>query len=125
MARHQSTSPQGVRRASEGYPKGLEGRYGGSAGPGLGWQRRGAREIGGEWIGLVAPTAHSRGVASQAVSRCSEGVSKEFRRVFEGCSKEIRGFCTTIVSQVRRPDGGAVAPASLSHVFLTATVRSL
>ena len=43
--------PKGIRRVSEGYPKGLTGRYGGSAMPGLGWRRRGAGENGGEWIG--------------------------------------------------------------------------
>ena len=47
--------PKGIRRVSEGYPEGLTGRYGGSAGPGLGWRRRGAGENGGEWIGQVAP----------------------------------------------------------------------
>jgi hypothetical protein len=56
MAGHQSTSPQGVRRVSEGYPEGLTVRYGGSAGPGLGWRRRGAGQNGGKWIGQVAPT---------------------------------------------------------------------
>jgi hypothetical protein len=56
MAGHQSTSPKGVRRVSEGYPEGLTGRYGGSAGPGLGWRRWGAGENGGQWIGQVAPT---------------------------------------------------------------------
>ena len=50
--------PKGIRRVSEGYPEGLTGRYGGSAGPGLGWRRRGAGENGGEWIGQVAPTVH-------------------------------------------------------------------
>ena len=34
------------------------GRYGGSAGPGLGRRRRGAGENGGEWIGQAAPTVH-------------------------------------------------------------------
>jgi hypothetical protein len=32
MAGHQSTSPKGVRMVSEGYPKGLTGRCGGSTG---------------------------------------------------------------------------------------------
>ena len=34
--------PQGIRRASEGYPEGLTDHCGGSAGTGLGWRRRGA-----------------------------------------------------------------------------------
>ena len=50
--------PEGIRRVSEGYPEGLAGRYGGSAGPGLGWQRRGTGENGGEWFGQAAPPVH-------------------------------------------------------------------
>jgi hypothetical protein len=50
--------PKGIRRVSEGYPKGLTGHYGGSAGLGLGWRRLGAGENGGAWIGQVAPIVH-------------------------------------------------------------------
>ena len=80
MARNQPTSPKGVRMVSEWYPNGIRmvsegyskgirrvfegysevlmGRCGGSAGPGLGWRRRGAGENGGEWIGQAAPTVY-------------------------------------------------------------------
>ena len=49
---------KGIRRVFEGYSEVLMGRCGGSAGPGLGWRRRGAGENGGEWIGQAAPTVY-------------------------------------------------------------------
>jgi hypothetical protein len=48
VAGHQTPSPKGIRRVSEGYPEVLIGRWGGSAGPGLGWRRRNAGENGVE-----------------------------------------------------------------------------
>ena len=56
MARNQSTTPNGIRRVSEGYPKGLTGRDGALPAVGRGGPSVGAGENSLDSVGPVAPT---------------------------------------------------------------------
>ena len=63
MARHQSTSPQGVRRASAGHPKGIRRGWTRSPGPSPFRRGREFRELSalawnaGTWQGRALPRA--------------------------------------------------------------------